>query len=332
MPILRIHFTGADLVRLHLADTPDPLWETVLSLQILKARYAPIFHAWRRRTRDALRQTGQIGQTRAVLSPLTPDTSYFPDFLTPAEGLLSLPAGLDAIRHTPVHRVRHEVRRLAFPASVPPEVKRLADGDRDLLAELGGALAGYHRAAIAPYWEAMKRGVEVEHARRALHRRAGGPAGLLAGFGPGMRWRPPVLEMPYAVDRDLHLDGRGLLLIPSYFCWYHPVALADSGLPPAIVYPLRPTADLIHHCPATAAEPALDRLVGPTRARVLHGTAAGASTSELARRAGVAPTTASQHAAVLRDAGLIRSERDANTVIHTLTPLGAALLGATPPS
>jgi DNA-binding transcriptional ArsR family regulator len=44
----------------------------------------------------------------------------------------------------------------------------------------------------------------------------------------------------------------------------------------------------------------------------------------------VTPTTASHHTNVLRDAGLITSHRHANTVLHTLTPLGAALLRTGP--
>ena len=41
--------------------------------------------------------------------------------------------------------------------------------------------------------------------------------------------------------------------------------------------------------------------------------------------------SASQHAAVLREAGLVVTLRHGNAVLHTLTPLGAALLrgGAT---
>ena len=46
----------------------------------------------------------------------------------------------------------------------------------------------------------------------------------------------------------------------------------------------------------------------------------------MARRLGVSLSTASHHAGVLRDARLIRTSRDGNTVYHRLTDLGAALL------
>ncbi|WP_406343584.1 winged helix-turn-helix domain-containing protein [Streptomyces sp. NBC_01578] len=50
------------------------------------------------------------------------------------------------------------------------------------------------------------------------------------------------------------------------------------------------------------------------------------TSTEAARAAGVSPTTVSFHTRALRDTGLIASERVAAHVLHTLTPLGAALL------
>ncbi len=47
-----------------------------------------------------------------------------------------------------------------------------------------------------------------------------------------------MLEVSYAVDRDLHLEGRGLRLVPSYLCRGTPTAFADPALPPTIVYPV----------------------------------------------------------------------------------------------
>jgi hypothetical protein len=33
------------------------------------------------------------------------------------------------------------------------------------------------------------------------------------------------------IGRDLHLRGRGIRLVPSFFCWRHPIMPADSKLP-----------------------------------------------------------------------------------------------------
>ncbi|MFI9626317.1 winged helix-turn-helix domain-containing protein [Streptomyces sp. NPDC052042] len=72
----------------------------------------------------------------------------------------------------------------------------------------------------------------------------------------------------------------------------------------------------------------LGTLVGSTRAAVLQALTVSLTTSELARCVGVTPGSASQHASVLRRAGLVSTTRTHTSAIHTLTPLGAALLRA----
>ncbi|MEU6943303.1 hypothetical protein ABZ943_43075, partial [Streptomyces rubiginosohelvolus] len=94
----------------------------------------------------------------------------------------------------------------------------------------------------------------------------GGAEGLLATLPPMIRWRAPVLEADYPVDRDLYLDGRGLLLQPSFFCRGTPVVYRDPSLPPVLVYPVTHTG-----APAFAEPgPWLGRLVGHTRSAVLQ--------------------------------------------------------------
>ncbi|GIE93000.1 ArsR/SmtB family transcription factor [Paractinoplanes rishiriensis] len=52
----------------------------------------------------------------------------------------------------------------------------------------------------------------------------------------------------------------------------------------------------------------------------------GRTTTELARRLGVSAASISQHTAVLREARLIHTSRVGKAVLHTMTPLGSALL------
>ena len=73
---------------------------------------------------------------------------------------------------------------------------------------------------------------------------------------------------------------------------------------------------------------ALSALVGRNRAAVLGAIAGGCTTTELAGRVGISLASASQHASVLRDAGLITTHRQGSAVLHVLTPLGAELLKA----
>jgi DNA-binding transcriptional ArsR family regulator len=53
------------------------------------------------------------------------------------------------------------------------------------------------------------------------------------------------------------------------------------------------------------------------------------STTKLARTVGISISSASEHAAVLRSAGLLESERQGNTVVHRTTPVGQALIQST---
>ncbi|WP_328498566.1 winged helix-turn-helix domain-containing protein [Streptomyces sp. NBC_00414] len=322
--MLRIHFTTEDLSRTRLAARPDPLWEIAASLHRLQSQLGRWAYAsWHREARAAI-ATRQLGvAVRTLLIPLFPRATYFPDFLTPAEAGHGLSSGLDAILGTPPARVRHEIGLLAQVRKVPTGMYRLADND--VRPELVTALRKYHEAVIAPFGDRMQARIDAECARRGRDLLHGGAERLLGGLGPAMRWRAPVLEVEYVggVDRDLHLGGRGLLLIPSYFCWQKPVSFADPDLPPVLLYPLAPTGPT---APPRSPDTPLSALLGRTRAAILCAVTYGATNSEIARAVSVSAANASHHTAVLRDSGLIASHRHANTVLHTLTPLGAALL------
>ncbi|OEU88265.1 hypothetical protein DB35_18010 [Streptomyces abyssalis] len=333
--MLRIHFTGTDLARTHVAESPDPLWETVFSLHMLRARYGRLpFADWRRTVRADLRRHGCADDVRQLL-PLVPDASYFPDFLTPPEGLLGLEEGIEAVVATPRERISYELGILHERVGAPGWAQDLTDHSPHARRRLGEMISGYHARALTPYWPAIRRRAAADRAVRIRALRTGGVGGaqgLLASFRPAMRWRPPVLEIPaHPVDRDLLLRGRGLLLVPSQFLWSRPVPLADPELPPTVLYPL----DRDPRWMSTAAYgtgehfpsgDALARLLGGTRAAVLRAAADVPNTTELASRVGVSPSAASQHAAVLRDAGLIVSHRHANSVFHQLSSAGGALL------
>ncbi|MGJ5898327.1 DUF5937 family protein [Streptomyces niveiscabiei] len=320
--MLRFHFTPEDLTRLRVAAGPHPLWEITASLHRFQTREGRWAHApWYRTACSTLRETGLDRTAMPLLLPLFPRARYFPDFLTPAEGIEGLDAGLDSILATSRRRVADEITRLQETVGAPAWAHQVAEGE--VRGQLVHALRAYHRAVLAPYEEHIH---ERLHAERARHTRALFRAGIeavLADLTPAVRWRHPVLEVPaYPCRRDVHLNGRGLLLIPSYFCWNVPIALADPGLLPVLIYPVQyiPVT-----APPTTCTP-LNGLLGPTRAAILRAAACGSTTTEAARHAGVTPTTASHHTTRLRDAGLITSHRYANTVLHTLTPLGAALL------
>ncbi|MEU0878636.1 helix-turn-helix domain-containing protein [Lentzea sp. NPDC005914] len=324
--MLRIHFSTGDLARTQIAERVDPLWEMVFSrLRLTEEDSGVLLGPWLRSVRrDGDRQVIRSGvRLLAVLSPLGP---YFPDFLTPPEGADGLGAALEAIRATPRDRLRDELKLLAGVNPTPSWTRPLAEGCDGALADLTSALARYHAAVIEPYTALIEEAVETDR----LHRTGASSAeGVLHGMWPLMNWRPPVLEVQYAYDRDLHLNGRGLRLVPSYFCRRTPVAFADPGLPPTVVYP-------VHHdwtwqrqlASGRREQSALAALLGSTRSAVLAAVGAGATTTELAERLGASPSAVSRHTTVLREAGLLTTERQGVSVLHQRTVLGSALLGS----
>jgi DNA-binding transcriptional ArsR family regulator len=320
--MLRIHFTDADYALTRVATKPDPLWEIGMSLHRFQTREGRWAHAeWYRWAREGLTERGLAAVVRTMLIPLFPRAPYYPDFLNPAVAAEGLEAGLESILATPRERVLRELRRFDELTGAPEWAGRLAEsGHRQTLVE---SLRAYHTAVLAPYADRMQARLEADRTLRARAVLDGGVDGLLAGFAPLMTWRRPVLYVRSRADRDHHLGGRGLRFVPSYFGWQTPTTLADPEQPAVVVYPLS------HQPPAPEPDEApLTALLGRTRTVILRATATGATTGELARAAGVSAASASQHTGVLREAGLISSHRHAARVLHTLTPLGASLLGA----
>ncbi|MFC6879126.1 MULTISPECIES: ArsR/SmtB family transcription factor [Actinomadura] len=284
-----------------------------------------IFDGWRRRVVRRLPRS-----TRWLLE-LAPARGTSPDFLTP--GARTLEEGLALIRSTPAERIRAELARTARRGGeADPRTAALVEGDERALAALVATLRDYHRSALAPYWPRIQAQVHTDLATRGQLLLHEGVDGTLAGLLPGSRWRPPVLELPYPVDRELRLDGRGLRLLPSLFCWRRPVTLVDPARPPVLVLPAGPDPGWLSAASPAPTHRSLAALLGRTRAVVLTTIAAqAATTTQIARRTGVSVAAASQHATVLREAGLIATQRRGNRSIHSVTPAATKLIGGAAP-
>ncbi|MGW4232761.1 DUF5937 family protein [Streptomyces sp. NPDC004980] len=309
-----------------MARRPDPLWEIVCSLCRLQAREGAVaFDPWRRTARGLVHRGGTAREAASALCSLVPRAAYFPDFLTPPaeDGPDDLRAGVDRVLATPRRRLRDELTLLTAGRGRPWAGAELARGDIAALTALGDNLRTYHREFIAPLWNRIGAATAADLALRTRALVDGGTRALLNSLRPMAVWEPPVLTVDYPVERDLHLRGRGLLLVPSYFCWRRPVTLADDGPRPVLVYPV----DKVLPTPA-APTASLDRLLGPTRAALLYEAAVLAcpTTSELAEATGVSLPSVSQQLAVLREGGLVVSRRDGKRALHTATPLGRRLI------
>jgi DNA-binding transcriptional ArsR family regulator len=301
------------------------MWEVLLSLHLLQSRTGGlVFRHWRELVRH------QMSPAMRPLFELAPPFGYSPDFLTPAAGAEGLESGVDALLSTSHGRLRTDLRQLAAYRPMSTWTRTLADGEIDSLQHLVTTMRQYHRVAVAPYWRLIQAAIDAERVTRTRVMAELGFEGMIASLHPDLRWRPPVLEVHgFTISRDIHLGGRGLQLIPSFFCWQQPTLLRDPELPPVLVYPVEHRLGLLGEAataPATSPSRPLVALLGRTRAAILAAVDGGCTTTELARRVGVSAATASQHASVLRDAGLITTRRLGGSVLHSLRPLGTDVL------
>ncbi|TXK34083.1 helix-turn-helix transcriptional regulator [Nonomuraea sp. C10] len=323
--LLRIVFTADDLARVRIASRVDFLWEAVMSLYRLRERGGGReMDGWRRRARADLASAGLLEPVRRTLVPLVPAGAYFPDFLTPIESQGGFDDGIAALGDTPRIRVRQEMAVLHTHAGLPGGLDDLLRGDQRAVRRVSGLVAGYCRTALGPLRTTLESVLGQERTGLARRLVDHGTETMLAGLAPTLRWRPPALEADYpAGDHEIRLGGRGLTLIPSYFCRITPVALLDPRLPPVLVYPVTGRPE-----PAAGPQDSLAALLGATRARILRCVASGTgcTTTELARRTGASLSNASQHAQVLHGSGLITSTRQANMMVHEISDLGARLV------
>jgi len=315
-------------MRTRIAGGPDPMWELTLSLHQLRCPSSPVFRQWRRETTKRLREAA-AADCVSLLLHLVPQTGFFPDFLTPSEAGRGLTAAIEAILSTPISRLRSDMEILGRARQLPSWAGGLARGDLETLTRLAEALRTYHAVAIEPYLTQIRTSVQIDRSRRTRSLADGGYQQLLADMHPTVRWMGSVIEAEYAGDKVCHLSGRGLLLVPSFFCFSKPISLRDTSLPPVLVCPVDGDARFMALNPTTRPRPGsreLAALLGKTRAAVLETIGDGCTTSEIARRLDVSLATASEHASVLRQAGLVASVRDGNTALHMVTPVGNSLL------
>ncbi|WP_075738682.1 ArsR/SmtB family transcription factor [Streptomyces acidiscabies] len=325
---LRIEFGPRDLGRLAIGRPAHlPVAEAVMGLQVLRrGDSAPRFRAWQKAVHARGIRPG------AVLKALVPTCGCTPDFLTPGDRAWPEAGVFDVIRATPRARVHQELARLSHHHPLPVWAGRLAEAGDPCLGLLVDDLEAFYDAAVRPFAPAIRAVLDADRAARAETLASRGVDALLHTLHPSVTWEPPILTLPYRHDSTLRLQGRGLVVTGHFFCWPSPRVQVNDTDTPVLVHPASwdaaqqsaPGAD----SPGTRMDEALAAALGRTRARVLWALARAphSSTAELARQLGISMASASEHATVLRQAGLADSRRQQRTVRHSLTPLGNDLL------
>ncbi|WP_414169348.1 winged helix-turn-helix domain-containing protein [Streptoverticillium reticulum] len=326
---IRIHFTADDLARTRLAEGPRPLVELGM---MTWAKWQP--------TRARRRGSRRYEPFEPLSAPLVrlvdrhPWKGRFPAFvLSPMECGHPRDA-LEQLCSTPHAQVR---KHLADLTQQHRWVLRHDTGPEPL-QQYFDMLAHIHDRDEGADWPRIDSLASADRALRIQHLATGGVESLLAGLDPiRIRWRPPVLEVAFFTELEVRLGGRGLLLVPTLYgdrpvVGVDPCNVQDARPQHWLTYPVRhgehPAA--APRSPGAVPPPSLSALLGRTRAAVLCAIVAhpGTTTSQLAARTGIAPASASEHASVLRSAGLTAAVRHRSAMLHTPTSAGLGLLDA----
>jgi hypothetical protein len=323
-----IHLTPDDIARVTVVSTYGQLSELIYSLAVLsKRRNGRIFSPWTQDLSPAARQAG------TALSGLA---SYPPpiDLITLTGASTSLESGIGAILEAPPVSVQAEIDAMRpRQASAPPPWIADLPTCQQVRRGLGQTLAAYYDMALSPHWPRARAHLDAQAVAYARTLAQRGVHAFLESLHPELRWSPPTLTLARPELRgEMHAEGRGLVIVPVVFAQrvgvLHSAARPDE--PVIVLVPaLRSVADAhavwgLRDLPTPRA---LSALLGETRAAALDVISESCTTTELARRLGISPATASHHATVLRSAGLVVTRRLGSAVLHTVTPLGTQLLG-----
>ncbi|WP_327191766.1 winged helix-turn-helix domain-containing protein [Streptomyces xinghaiensis] len=328
----------------HCRFAVSPLWETRSAVRALDRPGPPGARLpWLRRI-----QVAASGLNLAPLSLLTPAHGCGPRFLAPrpADPYTRIEDELARVRATDPAAARAELERAlaATPgAAVSLRGRRMLEDPGRAVKELADLLELAWRALIEPDWPPLHALLEADAAFHARRLSGGGPEGLFAELHPDVSWSDGTLTVAHAEPAEhgpdgeeraeraeraegTHgADGTGLLLVPSVFCRPGPAAGAGVPWDRALVYPARGLGGLWESSSGEQPPEVLSRLLGRGRAAVLTALEEPASTTGLARRLGLAPSSVSAHLSALRDAGLLTSHRYGHQVLYERTPLGIAL-------
>ncbi|MFB7542420.1 helix-turn-helix domain-containing protein [Streptomyces zaomyceticus] len=350
--MLHIRFTAEDMSRVRFAPRPSPVPELHAALLMLGAPHEGLlFGRWRGRLLRTLPGAAE------PLGELVPGGAA-PRFLDVLGGTRE--EGFGLIRSARPEFVRSELARVyAGQGPVPLWVRALHRGDAAAWGTLDRAQRAAHETVLAPVWPLVEDLHRAEFTRYALTAAEQGLAAALAAVAPGSRLRdgvwewpsapsaPSVLEAPEVPEargagtapeageagraREVRLDGRGLVLLPTFHWRGGPLVQDLPDRPVVLAYPagggLPPAPEPRG---ARSEDGGLAAALGRTRAAVLRALAEPRTTTDLARRTGIGNATASAHAAALRAAGLITTTRTGRSVHHEQTPLGTLVVGTTP--
>ncbi|WP_217709072.1 ArsR/SmtB family transcription factor [Nonomuraea rhodomycinica] len=301
----------------------SPIHEVVSLARLLtEPQRHPVFHQWLRRRRHRLADLDL-----SALTVFMADGAYRPDFLDPSP-MSSEPTfeeGMDALLSTPADQVHAELVDATIGHGAEAGRRLLDDPDRARL-EAADAARRLWKAAMEPEWPSMRQALRAEMLDRAIQVNREGLRAVLPRLHHSAACEGDTVTVESAVDIDVDCP-EGLIIVPSLFITDRVQCTTSEHWTPAIYYPA--SGRYLWAAPPTPRS--LDRLLGTTRSRILAALTTPLQTTVVAGLVNVTAPTASEHLAILRDAGLIDSSRAGRTATHELTTAGRALLEAAAP-
>ena len=326
MPVY-MRFGPDDLLRCRFAVSP--VFETHEAVRTLRRTERHGYHRpWLSRLGEAA--AGLDLEPLWIFMPYA-GPGYTPDFLggPPQAAYTSVADGLAQLRATDP-ALAHAEMTLSFStlpgAAESPLGRKLLDDPAAAIELMADATEHAWHALVEPFWPRLRDLLEADIDFRARQLASAGLGELFALLHNRLSYEDGLLTVrtknDYRYERDL--AGDGLMLMPSAFVWPDVVTGFQPPWQPTVIYPARGIGTLWADA-APEAGRSLTRLLGAGRAAVLAALDEPASTSALARRLGLAPSSVSAHLTVLKAAGLLTSHRERHRVLYERTPLGAAL-------
>jgi hypothetical protein len=294
------------------------MWEVVTSLRVLRdPDHHPVHLPWVRRVRppEVPLLTDLVGSSV--------QRHYMPDLLTPTPTSLatSLDDDLERLLDTPPAVVRAQLEHLR--GRWTPRLQGLYD-EPARLSEVADQIAAYWELCLAPYWARITTVNEAEVFGRGRQLAGEGTAAVLNDLHERVRWDGAELTVSGTRCFGAQaLDGGGLCLVPSVFVWPSVLVVADDETA-QLAYPSRGVATVWEG--GFPAAPALEGILGRSKARLIAALHSPLSTTAVARELDLSVSSVSEHLTALRAAGLVTTRRAGRSTLNTRTPLGDALL------
>jgi hypothetical protein len=284
------------------------------------SRHSP----WRQRwwTRARRQVSTSNGRLVPLINRAHPDApAFLPLAMAGDNPTPTFDQELDQLRATPPHLLGF---RLATAATRTDDADRLIRAlrnqeDAALRAVVDGLLTLY-RTTLMTDWPKISRQLQRDVALRTRQTQHDGTLAMLTNLHPDISWRPLPGDSP--ADEP---QGNGLILAPCLFGQQRAHAGPGGDGTQVVIYPAAEPADT-----DLTTDDHLAALLGPGRAAVLRALRTPTSTSGLARQLATSVPTASTHATLLRNAGLVATTRDGKSVRHELTAVGWQLVELNP--